>query len=233
LLIDVCAQTRHRNLDLAAIRIAGRRSLQRKKGIRPDKMSKPVVEGDTLGMFRNFAKYFRRCTRDISRFCFAQHGATAVEFALVAPVFLAMLIATLETTLFLFAQQNLQTAAVQAGRIFMTGKAQNSGTTQSQFQSTICPMVQTLFNCNNLMVNVQSYSDFASASASAPTLTYNGQGQVTNSWSYSPGTPGQVMVVQLIYQWPVVSGPLGFLLSNLPGSAIEMMGVTAFRIEPY
>ena len=94
-------------------------------------------------------------------------------------------------------------------------------------------MIQVLFNCNNLMVNVQAYSDFSSASASAPTLTYNGQGQVTNNWSYNPGTPGQVMVVQLIYAWPVIGAPLGFNLSNLPGNAIEMMGVAAFRIEPY
>jgi len=83
------------------------------------------------------------------------------------------------------------------------------------------------------MVNVQSYSSFASANASEPTLTYNGQGQVTNSWSYSPGTPGQVMVVQLIYQWSVVNGPLGFVLSNLPNGSAEVMGVTAFRVEPY
>lgn len=144
-----------------------------------------------------------------------------------------MLIAILETTLFLFGQQNLQTAVMQAGRLFMTGNAQNSAMTQSQFLNTVCPTVQALFNCNNLMINVQSYEDFASANASAPTLTYNGQGQVTNNWSYSPGAPGQVMVVQLIYQWPVVSGPLGFSLSNLPGSTIEMMGVTAFRVEPY
>jgi Flp pilus assembly protein TadG len=144
-----------------------------------------------------------------------------------------MLIAILETTLFLFAQQNLQTAVMQAARLFMTGSAQNSAMTQSQFLNTVCPTVQALFNCNNLMVNVQSYENFASANASAPTLTYNGQGQVTNNWSYSPGAPGQVMVVQLIYQWPVISGPLGFSLSNLPGSAIEMMGVTAFRVEPY
>ena len=79
---------------------------------------------------------------------------------------------------------------------------------------------------------MQNYSAFSSASASAPTLTYNAKGQVSNSWSYSPGTPGQVMVVQLIYQWPVI-GAFGFSLSNLPGGAIEMMGVTAFRIEPY
>jgi len=184
-------------------------------------------------MFQNLAKYLRRRARDISRFCFARHGTTAVEFALIAPIFLGLLIAVLETTLFLFAQADLQTAAAQAGRLFMTGSAQNSGTTQSQFESAICPTIQALFNCNNLMVNVQNYSDFSSASASAPTLTYNSNGTVSNSWSYSPGTPGEVMVVQLIYQWPVVGGPLGFKLANLANGSVEMMGVTAFRVEPY
>jgi Flp pilus assembly protein TadG len=184
-------------------------------------------------MFRILAKYSRRRARDLSRFCSARHGATAVEFALIAPAFLGTLIAMLETALFLFAQQNLQTAAVQAGRLFMTGNAQNSGTTQSQFKTAICPTIQALFNCNNVMVNVQSYSDFAAATASAPTLTYNAQGQVSNSWSYSPGTPGEVMVVQLVYQWTVVGGPLGFALSNLANGNAEIMGVTAFRVEPY
>jgi Flp pilus assembly protein TadG len=184
-------------------------------------------------MLRNLAKYLSRSAKEVSRFSSTQNGATAVEFALVAPLFLGLIIAILETCLFLFAQQTLQTAAVQAGRIFMTGSAQNSGLTQAQFQADVCPLIQPLFNCNNLMVNVQSYSSFASANASEPTLTYGGGGQVTNSWSYSPGTPGQVMVVQLIYQWSVVSGPLGFVLSNLPNGSAEVMGVTAFRVEPY
>ena len=67
----------------------------------------------------------------------------------------------------------------------------------------------------------------------APTLTFNSQGQVTNTWSYDTGTPGQVMVVQLIYQWPIVSGPLGYVLPNLGNGHVEMMGVSAFRVEPY
>ena len=181
-------------------------------------------------MLRNLAKYFRR---DVSRFCAARHGATAVEFALIAPAFLATLIAVLETTLFLFAQATLQNAAVTAGRMFMTGQAQNSNLTQAQFAADVCPMISALFTCGNLMVNVQAYSAFSSASASAPTLTYNAQGQVNNTWSYTAGTPGQVMVVQLIYQWPIVSGPFGYVLSNLGNGTAEMMGVTAFRVEPY
>jgi Flp pilus assembly protein TadG len=180
-------------------------------------------------MLLNMIKHFRR---NAARFCVARQGETIVEFAFIAPIFLALLIAIFETTQFLFAQANLQNAAVAAGRLFMTGQAQNSNTTQSQFINQICPMIQTLFNCNKVMVNVQSYSDFASANGSAPTLTYNSQGQVTNNWSYSPGAPGQVMVVKLIYQWPIVGGPFGYVLPNNANGNAEMMGVTAFRVEP-
>jgi Flp pilus assembly protein TadG len=181
-------------------------------------------------MFRNLAKYFRR---DVSRFCAARNGATAVEFALIAPAFLATLFAVLESTLFLFAQANLQDAAAQAGRLFMTGQAQNAGTTESQFENEICPMISALFTCSKLMVNVSAYTSFSTASATAPTLTFNSGGAVTNSWSYTSGTPGQVMVVQLIYQWPIVSGPFGYVLPNISNGTTEMMGVTAFRVEPY
>lgn len=181
-------------------------------------------------MLRNLAKYFRR---NVSRFCVARNGATAVEFALIAPAFLATLIAVLETTLFLFAQATLQSAAAAAGRLFMTGQAQNSNLTEAQLVADVCPMMQALFTCDNLMVNVQAYSNFSGANASTPTLTYNAQGQVTNTWSYDVGTPGQVMVVQLIYQWPILGGPLGYVLSNLGNGTTEMMGVTAFRVEPY
>jgi hypothetical protein len=89
-----------------------------------------------------------------------------------------------------------------------------------------------VFNCNSLIVIVQSYSSFSGANTSAPAL-YDAQGNPVSTWAYSPGAQGQVMVVQLVYPWSVVSGPLGFVLANLPNSAAEMMGVAAFRVEPY
>ena len=182
-------------------------------------------------MLRSLTMHFRYWTRIVARFRVAQRGATAVEFALIAPAFLAALIAVLETAIFLFAQASLQNAAAQAGRLFMTGQAQSLS--QSAFQTKICQnYLPVLFNCNSLIVIVQSYSTFASANTSAPQL-YNNQGQPITTWTYSPGSPGQVMVVQLVYKWSVVSGPLGFMLANLPNSATEMMGITAFRVEPY
>ena len=169
----------------------------------------------------------------MSRFARTERGATAVEFALIAPPFLATLIAIFEVTLYLFAQALLQNAAVEAGRLFMTGQAQNSNTTQTQFQTDVCPMVSALFTCSSLMVNVQAYSSVSGASAGAPTLTFNSSGAVTNAWSYDPGAPGELMVVQLIYEWPIISGPFGYVLPNLGNGHTEMMGVSAFRVEPY
>ena len=169
----------------------------------------------------------------LARFRSSCGGATAVEFALIAPAFLGVLIAIFATTTFLFAQQALQNAAVEAGRQFMTGQAQNSNMTQSQFVNIVCPMIKPLLNCSALMVDVQSYSSFSGADASKPNLTYNAQGQVSNNWQYSPGSPGQVGVVRLIYQWQTVGGPLGFTLAKLPNGMAELMGVTAYRVEPY
>lgn len=82
-----------------------------------------------------------------------------------------------------------------------------------------------------MIVVAQSYASFAAANTSQPAL-YTG-GQPVTSFAFDPGTPGEVMVVQLVYKWSVVSGPLGFVLSNLPNNAAEMMGVTAIRVEPY
>jgi Flp pilus assembly protein TadG len=188
-------------------------------------------------MPRKLIAYLRRHGKNVSRFRLARGGATAVEFALIAPAFLATLIAILETAYFLFAQQTLQTAAVEAGRLFMTnqGPAQNQtvdGKGQLLSTSSICNIIQPLLSCGAVMVDVQSYQSFAGADTSAPTLTYDGQGNVNNNWSFAAGTPGQIVVVRLVYQLTILQGPLGFALSNLSNGKMEVMGITAIRVEP-
>jgi len=174
-------------------------------------------------------RIFRRIARGIARLGAAQAGASAVEFALIAPAFLAILIAIFQVAVFLFAQQALQNAASEAGRTLMTGQTAND--TQAQFKTNICNnyLPTILFKCNSLVVIVQSG---ANTSTALPAL-YDGNGQPITSFAYSPGQPGDQVVVQLVYPWSTVMGPLGFALSNLPNGAAEMMGVTAFRVEPY
>ncbi len=182
-------------------------------------------------MMRKLRRHCRYWMLAVARLRTAEQGATAVEFALIAPAFLATLIAVLQTAVFLFAQASLQSAATQASRLFMTGQAQNLS--QSAFKTQVCQnYLPALFNCNSLVVVVQNYSSFSGANTSAPAL-YDANGNAVNTWAYSPGSQGQVMVVQLVYPWMTVRGPLGYVLGNLPNGAAEMMGVSAFRVEPY
>jgi Flp pilus assembly protein TadG len=179
-------------------------------------------------MLRNLTRLFRR---KASAFKGAQQGATAVEFALIAPAFIAMLVAIFQTTVFLFAQANLQAAASQAGRLFMTGQAQNGGMTQAGFQAAVCPMVQTLFTCSSLVIFVQSASSASGLNTATPQM-YNSQNQLS-SGSFNPGSPGDLMVVQIGYPLPVVTGPLGFMLGGNANGTASVWGVAAFRVEPY
>ena len=51
-------------------------------------------------------------------------GAALVEFALLAPAFIALTLVTLHMMLIYLAQQMLETAAETAGRLLLTGTAQ-------------------------------------------------------------------------------------------------------------
>lgn len=161
-----------------------------------------------------------------------ENGATAVEFGLVAAPFVALLVAIIQTFLVLFASQLLETVVTQSSRLILTGQVQSANMTQSQFASLVCAQVAILFNCNNLMIDVEASSSFSAANTATPGLTFNGQGQVTNAWQYNPGTPGQVVVVRVMYQWPVFLGPLGFNLANLSNGNRLIMASAAFQNEP-
>jgi Flp pilus assembly protein TadG len=183
-------------------------------------------------MALDLSRYRATRRRLLRSFGLERKGASAVEFAIVAPIFIGLLISVLETGLYLFAQTALQSAAVEAGRLFLTGQAQAQGLTVSQLVSQVCPPVQALFTCSNIMVDVQDYPSFIGANTGPPTLTFNPQGQVTNAWNYNPGTAGQIVIVRLMYQWPVVTGPLSLVVPNYSNGTSLIMGVTAIRVEP-
>lgn len=177
--------------------------------------------------------------RSSRHFAFCKKGGTAIEFALIAAPFLGLLVALFETALVFFAARVLDEVTEEASRYILTGQAQQANMTQAQFENYVCTstntaaLVSALFNCSNLMVNVDSYSDFASASTGTPTLSFNADGTVSNTWSYSPGNPGSIVVVQIMYQWPIVLGPLGFNLSNLANGNRLLVSTAVFKSEPY
>ncbi len=156
-----------------------------------------------------------RLLRPFSSLLRSERAGAAVEFALVAAPFLALLVALIQSALVFVAGRELDNIVAQSSRYILTGQPQSTNMTQAGFASWVCQNTYALFNCSNFMINVQNYASFAAANTATPTLTFNANGQVTNTWSWSPGSGGDIVVVQVMYQWPIVLGPLGFNLSNL------------------
>lgn len=162
-----------------------------------------------------------------------RRGATAVEFSLIGAPFIALLVALIQTFLVFFAQQLLESVVTQSARSILTGQAQAQSLTQSQFAQLVCSNVAILFNCSNLMIDVQVAGAWTGANAGAPSLTFDGSGNVTNSWQFNPGNQGDIVVVRVMYQWPVLMGPLGFNLANLSNGNRLIMASTAFKNEAF
>lgn len=156
-----------------------------------------------------------------------------LEFALVAAPFIALLIATFQTALVFFAQQALETSAERSARRLITGSAQAGGTTQAAFKTAACANLPGYMKCANLMIDVQNASGFSSVDTSMPTLTYDGSGNVTNTWAFNPGGAGSIVVMRTMYRLPVVGGPLGFDLTNMRNNQRLLVATSVFKTEPY
>ena len=111
--------------------------------------------------------------------------------------------------------------------------------TQCQFLTYVCTGSNTsdagqrAVHLHNIMVNVQNYTDFASASTSCADADIQCQRHGSNTWSYNTGNPGDIVVVQVMYQWPIVLGPLGLNLSNLSNGNRLLVSTAVFKNEPY
>jgi Flp pilus assembly protein TadG len=169
-------------------------------------------------------------SRLLRRFIRRKDGSAAVEFSLIAAPFIALLFAIIETAMVFFAGQTLEAAAADSARLIMTGEAQSKGFSQTDFKTQVCNRIFGLFDCaGGLYVDVKSYSSFTSVSTAPPVVnkTFN------TSMSYSPGTVGDIVVVSLYYQWPVIVPGLGSDLSNLNGNKRLLAATSVFRVEPY
>jgi len=181
----------------------------------------------TSGLSR--AKFFRVGT--VRRFGRAKDGAAAVEFAIVAAPFLALMFAIMETALIFFASQTLETAVADSARLIMTGQAQTQNYDATAFKTQVCNRIKGLFDCaGGLQVDVKKYSAFGSVDNSKP---LDANGNLKTDFGYQPGGPGDIVVVRLMYQFPVYASLLGFNLSDMAGGKRLVMATAAFRNEPY
>jgi Flp pilus assembly protein TadG len=183
-------------------------------------LDEPMSSPTTPASFRTLLRRFRRSRR----------ASAALEFAMVAPIFFALLFAIIETAMMFFASQVLETITQNSARMIFTGQAQQASYTQAQFATYVCGQVPALFDCTKIYIDVENYPSFTN-------VTINNQidasGNFINNMQYSPGGAGDIVVVRLFYQWPIFVTNLGYNITNLSGSMRLLTASAAFKNEPY
>ncbi len=161
-------------------------------------------------------------------------GASAVEFAMIAPLFFGFLFAILETgTLFLRATA-MEAGVEEAKRLTMTGQVASAGNTptaqEAAFRAAFCNQVGWIIPCAQVKFDVRAFTTFGIAAMPNPV-----QGGVFNpgGLQFNPGQPCQIVVIRAYYEAKSLTAIIRNDVANLGNGNILLGGSAAFKNEPY
>lgn len=168
-----------------------------------------------------------------SGFMADRSATTAIEFAIVAPILLAVVLATIQAATIFLVEAFLDSAAESAARIVLTNGA--SGLTAAQFRSTICTELTSLFDCVKLTVELEPLPPGTTNLASLMPQ-FNADGSLVTTPPVAVGAsaaaPLTDMLMVVMYPWPVFGGPLGLNLADLGAGTRLIASTQIFRNEP-
>lgn len=172
------------------------------------------------GLIRLLLRRFRRSER----------GVTAIEFAILGPVFFALIGATLETALVFFAGHTLDSAVHDSSRLIRTGQIQGSGFEQS-YRSAVCGRMYNMFDCDALQISVTNLGNFSHYEPSSPIDENTGEWLLVPRFDSVWGN--DVVLVEAYYKWPTIFNIPGLALNATADGRRLLATARVFRNEPF
>lgn len=151
----------------------------------------------------------------------SRKGSTAVEMALVAPVFFLLMMGIVETTLILMTQHLIENAAYNASRLAKTGYVANG---ESQMQTVTDILDRELsslggvIDVNKIQMSSTAYSNLSNIGAS-------GQG------SAGLGGSSQIVVYTVTYPWKLFTPMMSAIIGS--SGTLNLTSRIVVRNEPY
>lgn len=160
-------------------------------------------------------------------------GVTAIEFAMIAPIFFLVLFATAEIAAFSLLQTNMDLAAADASRRIRTGEVQRDGVTAAQLKQDVCDDLRRWMpvDCDTrLLIDVDRSNRFGGLSSGSPLVSGElDSGQI----GYQPGEQNDIVLVRLYYRWEIFTPFFKFLFGNMATGERLLASALMFRNEPF
>ena len=161
--------------------------------------------------------------KEASKRLFNTKGSTAIEFAIVAPVFLLLLIGAFEVGAIMLVKTTLETAVYQVSRFGRTGSSVAGQTPQQVAVSLADEYSFGIVNASNLVLTVTPYASFSAM----PTLN-----AAPNTGVQNFGTANQAVLYTLSYNWNFFTPLVGKYLSP-NGTSITLTASAIVENEPF
>lgn len=173
-----------------------------------------------------------------------RNGATAVEFGLVCLPFLSLLCALIQTSLMIWAQQNLDNNMQKTVRTLFTGEFQTANSSTSDAATLLAALKKgmcgsgagpstTVFDCSAVKIDVTLGNNFASSTPTSPISP------ATKDWApgfgthYSCASPGAIVIATAAVKFPVFFGAMSAPFSDFSDGSKLLQSTAVFRTEPY
>lgn len=172
-------------------------------------------------------------------------GTSFVEFAIVAPVLVLMIIGIMEIAMIMFVSSLVEGGVREAARFGLTGSTPPGQSREEFVVQRIQEITMGLVQVDDTNVTVSVYPSFGDIGQPEPFTDQNGNDSYdegepytdingNNDWDddmgqAGAGGPGEIVLYKIDYEWNLLSG----LLVESFGSSIAMSTSMAVRNEPY
>jgi Flp pilus assembly protein TadG len=208
------------------------------------------ASGQSIAVSPGSGRIAVRALHPLQIFRIGERGETLVEFAMVAPMLLLLLLIIVDLGLMLTTQSLLDGAARDASRLIRTGQVSAAGNTVTTFQTLLCsdmkPVMSTATCDSQVVFEVQTFSNFGNV-AFTPCTRNQGQTGSGTVCNFTPGTANQIVGVQVTYNRPFMIPWVGRCLtrgacwfgpgtgsgSGAGSSTVPLISTVVFENEPF
>ncbi len=163
-------------------------------------------------------------------------GATAVEFAMIGPVFFALIFSALDLGLLQTKIALLETAATKVSRSIYTGAASSGTITKEGIKIEVCDSMSFIVSdcINNLSVELTTISDFHSIPTSNAKCI-DSDNPIKPAVQYNPGKANDIVYLRLCLTTNVYVPGMGLGLSfpKTDSGKFQIISSLAFSNEPF
>ncbi len=191
------------------------------------------------------ACHFIRCPRR-PRLLREQDGVTALEFAMIAPVFLFIVSAIIEFSMIMFTTTVMEGATSVTSRMGKTGYIPGGSTRSDAIIASINSHTAGLLDSTKIVMTTKVYSDFTKIGQPEPCISpvnppcggvpgvnfvdVNGNGTWDSDMGAAGlGSEGDVVVYTVTYPWPILSPIMKPILGNYYNITVRAV----VRNEPF